>query len=57
MKSLLKDNRKMKTSLNKFVVFGGANAISGDILIWDLWEVWNYGNYEISSGDITLIKC
>ena len=50
MKSLLKNNNKMKTYLNEFVVFCGANAISGDILIKIS------GNHEISSGDITLIK-
>ena len=40
----------MKTSLNKFVVFCGANAISGDIPTQISWT------HEISSGDVTLIK-
>ena len=45
-----KINNKMKTSLNTFVVFCGANAIPEDIL------TQISGNHEISSGDITLIK-
>ena len=40
MKSLLRNNNKMKTSLNKFVVFCGTNAISG-YFNTDQWEPWN----------------
>ena len=50
MKSLLKNNNKMKTSVNKFVVFCSAKAIPGDIL------TQISGNHEISSGDVTLIN-